>query len=95
MKIDNCLDENNLDESCLDEICMCGKDAKSTNHFLFHCSPFLKERQVLMNKICDIYSSLIDQNKNSLFIHLYSLPETLKYWVGVQWGQSYLMWRRG
>ena len=30
MKIDNCLDENNLDE-----ICMCGKDAKSMNHFLF------------------------------------------------------------
>ena len=22
------------------------------------------------------------------------LPETLKYWVGVQWGQSYLMGRR-
>ena len=22
------------------------------------------------------------------------IPETLKYWVGVQWGQSYLMGRR-
>ena len=22
------------------------------------------------------------------------VPETLKYWVGVQWGQSYLMGRR-
>ena len=22
------------------------------------------------------------------------IPETLKYWVGVQWGQSYLMGKR-
>ena len=50
---------------CL-EICMCGKDIKSTNHFLLQCSLFLNERQVLMNKIRDIDSSLIDQNENSL-----------------------------
>ena len=42
---------------CLDEI---------QNLFLFQCSLFLKERQVLMNKIHDIDSSLIDQNENSL-----------------------------
>ena len=51
---------------CLDEICMCGKDIESTNHFLLQCSLFLNERQVLMNKIRDIESSLIDQNENSL-----------------------------
>ena len=57
--------EHNFSE-CLDEICMCGKDIKSTNHFLLHCSLCLKERQVLMDKIRDIDSSLIDQNENSL-----------------------------
>ena len=51
---------------CFDEICMCGKDIESTNHFLLHCSLFLNERQVLMNKIRDIGSSLIDQNENFL-----------------------------
>ena len=51
---------------CLDEICMCGKDIESTNHFLFQCSLFLKERQVLMNKIRDIDSPLIDQNESRL-----------------------------
>ena len=51
---------------CLDEICMCGKDIESTNHFLLQYSLFLNERQVLMNKIRNIDSSLIDQNKNSL-----------------------------
>ena len=56
---------------CLDEICMCGKDIESTNHFLFQCSLFLNEKQVLMNKIRDVDSSLIDQNEKSL---CYTLP---------------------
>ena len=51
---------------CLGKICICGKDIESTNHFLLQCSLFLNERQVLMNKICDIDSSLVDQNENSL-----------------------------
>ena len=51
---------------CLDEICICGIDIESTNHFLLQCSLFLKEKHVLMNKIRDIDSSLIDQNENSL-----------------------------
>ena len=51
---------------CLYEICMCGKDIESTNHFPLQCSFFLKERQVLMNKIRDTDSSLIDQNEKSL-----------------------------
>ena len=37
---------------------------ESTNHFLLQCSLILKERQVLMNKIRNIDSSLIDQNEN-------------------------------
>ena len=45
---------------------MRGKDIESANHFLLQCSLFLRERQVLMNKIRDIDSSLIDQNENSL-----------------------------
>ena len=45
---------------------MCGKDIESRNYFLLQCSLFLKERQVLMNKIRDIDSSFIDQNENSL-----------------------------
>ena len=49
-----------------DEICMCGKDSESTNHFLLQRSLFLKERQVLKNKIRDIDSSLIDQNEKCL-----------------------------
>ena len=36
------------------------------SNFLFQCSFFLKEMQVFMNEICDIYSSLIDLNENSL-----------------------------
>ena len=56
---------------CLDEICICGKDIESTNHFLLQCSLFLNERQVLMNKIRDTDSLLIDQNENSL---CYILP---------------------
>ena len=51
---------------CLDEICMCGKDIESTNHFLLQCSLFLNQRQVLMDKIRDIDSLIIDQNENSL-----------------------------
>ena len=51
---------------CLDEICMCGKDIESTNQ----CSLFLKERQVLINKIRDIDSSLTSQNEISLFYTL-------------------------
>ena len=51
---------------CLDEICMCVKDIETTDHFLLHCSLFLNEMQVLMNKIRDIDSSIIDQNENSL-----------------------------
>ena len=50
---------------------MCGKDIESTNHFLLQCFLFLKERQVLTNKIRDIDSSLIDQNEKSL---CYTLP---------------------
>ena len=45
---------------------MCGKDIESANHFLLQCSLFLNERQVPMNKIRDIDSSLINQNENSL-----------------------------
>ena len=56
---------------CLYENCMCGKDIESTNHFLLQCFLFLKERQVLTNKIRDIDSSLIDQNEKSL---CYTLP---------------------
>ena len=51
---------------CLDEFCVCGKEIESTNHFLLQFSLFLKERQVLIKKICYIDSSLIDQNGNSL-----------------------------
>ena len=29
-----------------------------------------------------------------VFVLVFVIPETLKYWVGVQWGQSYLMGRR-
>ena len=43
---------------------MCGKDIKFRNRFLLQCSLFLKERQVLMNKIRDIDSSITDQNEN-------------------------------
>ena len=45
---------------------VCGEDIESTNHFLLQCSLFLNEKRVLMNKIRDIDSSLIDQKENSL-----------------------------
>ena len=51
---------------CLDEICLHGKDIESTNQ----CSLFLKERQVLMNKIRYIDSLLTSKNEVSLFCTL-------------------------
>ena len=48
---------------CLGEIGMCGKESNLRIYFLLQCSLFFKERQVLMNKICDIGSSLIDSAK--------------------------------
>ena len=45
---------------------MYGKDIESTNPFFLQCSLFLKERQILVNEIRDIDSSLIEQNENSL-----------------------------
>ena len=57
---------------CLDEICICWEDTESTNPFLLQYSLFLKERQVLINKIRDTGSSTIDQNENSLcYTHLF------------------------
>ena len=38
---------------CLNQIFMCGKDFKSTNHFFLQRSLFVKEKQVLINKIRD------------------------------------------
>ena len=61
----------------LDEICMCGNDTESTKYFLLQCSLFPKERQVLMNKICDIDSSPIDQNENSLCYTLLFCKENM------------------
>ena len=45
---------------------VCGNDIESTNHFLLQCSLLLNKKQVLMNKIRDIDSSLIDQNESSV-----------------------------
>ena len=51
---------------------MCGKDIESANYFPLQCSLFLKERQVLINKICDTDSSLTKQNEICLFYtHLF------------------------
>ena len=49
---------------CLDEVCICERDIESSNYFLLQCSLFPKERQVLMNEIRDINSSITDQNQN-------------------------------
>ena len=62
---------------CLDKICMCRKDIEPTNHFLLQCSLFLNERQVLMNKICDIDNSPMDQNESSLCYSLLFGKETM------------------
>ena len=57
---------------CLDEICICWEGIESTNPFLLQYSLFLKERQVLINKIRDTGSSIIDQNENSVcYTHLF------------------------
>ena len=61
---------------CPGEICMCGKDIESTNNFLLQCSLFFKERQVLMNKIRDIDSSLIDQNETLPVMHFFLVKKT-------------------
>ena len=50
---------------------MCRDDSEYTNLFLLQCFLFLKERQVLMNKIRDIESSVIDKNENSLCYALF------------------------
>ena len=47
---------------------MCGKDIESANHFFFQCSLFLEERQVHMNKIREIGSSLIGEIDSSYIL---------------------------
>ena len=49
---------------CLDEVCICERDIESTNYLLLQCSLFPKERQVLMNEIRDINSSITSQDQN-------------------------------
>ena len=53
------------------------EDIESTNHFLTQYLLFLKERQILINKICDIDSSLINQNENSLCYTLLFYRDTM------------------
>lgn len=53
---------------CPDEIYMCGKDIESANHFFFQCSLFLEERQVHINKIREIGSSLIGEIDSSYIL---------------------------
>ena len=47
---------------CLDELCICVTNVESTNHFPL----YLSERQTLMEKICDVEISLLNQNENCL-----------------------------
>ena len=58
---------------------MCGKGIESTNHYLFQCSSFVKERQVLKSKNRDIDSLLADQNENSLRYALLFGKENMNY----------------
>ena len=58
---------------------MCGKGIKSTNHYLLQWSSFVKERQVLRNKIRDIDSSLMDQNENTPCYTLLFVKENMNY----------------
>ena len=58
---------------------MCGKGIESTNHYLFQCSSFVKEKEVLKNKFHDIDSSFIDQNENSLRYALLFGKENMNY----------------
>ena len=88
---------------CPDEIYMCGKDIESANHFFFQCSLFLEERQVHMNKIRDIGSSLIGEIDSSYILTnmltLSAIPFLLvkRTWMTVkmliflmqQWNLSY------
>ena len=53
------------------------------------CLGFLNfVKQLISNYIA------LKQTRTSLKRTLNSTPKTLKYWVGVQWGQFYLMGRR-
>ena len=61
---------------CFDEICVCGKDIESTTHLLLQCFLFLKEKQILINKIRQIDRSLIDQNEKSLCYTLSNLNKS-------------------
>ena len=54
---------------------MSRKDIESTNHFLFQCSLFLKERQVLVNKTCDLTAQLLTKMKSLSFIHFFLVKE--------------------
>ena len=56
---------------------MCGKDIKSTNHFLLQYFLYIKDREVLMNKVRDIDSSLIDQNENYLCYTIFYVQENM------------------
>ena len=58
---------------------MCGKDIKSTNHFLLQCFLFFKERQVFLNRIRDNVISLSYWPKSKLcLLHFFLAKMTLK-----------------
>ena len=61
---------HNFNDS-LDELCMCGTNIESTNHFVLQCSLYLCKRQTLMEKICDVEISILDQNENCLSYTLF------------------------
>ena len=56
---------------------MCGTNIESTDHFVLQCSLYLCKRQTLMEKICDVEISILDQNENCLSYTLFFSSDKL------------------
>ena len=53
-------------QDTLNPICNCGKDIKTTSHYLLHCPDCLHERKPLLNSVSCIVLNIFDFNNDQL-----------------------------
>ena len=59
--------------------------------FLSHLKQIMAKMQLKARKSSKLARETQKNKTGKTYISYNSIPERLKYWVGVQWGQSYLM----
>ena len=61
--------------------------------FVSHLKQIMAKIQLKANKRSKLARETQKNKTGKTYISYNYIPETLEYWVGVQWGQSYLMGR--